>query len=225
MRALQRQQERERGRRVLSAESPGDGNPGNSDAEGSGSGGGGRGRQRKRRRTRTDEQVYNMPLLCLFCVKNIGLLLIQKGKPLSGSNNWQQMRAERVKSFQEFACFCAMHCLHAVQCKQCRDPAPCCSGRVQGHCHTGTKAKRHTLDISAYTPQALDLKSMDLDASVDVRAMASAALRNLTVGDVNLLKAILAAGLYPQVASWLNIACLLLITSSVTSPAPVSLWM
>lgn len=40
---------------------------------------------------------------------------------------------------------------------------------------------------------------MDLEASVDVRAMASAALQHLTVADVNLLKAIIAAGLYPQV--------------------------
>lgn len=40
---------------------------------------------------------------------------------------------------------------------------------------------------------------MDLEASVDVRAMATAALRQLTTADVNLLKTILVAGLYPQV--------------------------
>ncbi|BDA42246.1 probable ATP-dependent RNA helicase DHX34 [Coccomyxa sp. Obi] len=99
VRALQRQQERERGRRVLRADSPGYGSAGDSDAEASDGGG----RRRKRQRTKQDEQ-------------------------------------------------------------------------------------------------AVDLKSMDLEASVDVRAMASAALRHLTVADVNLLKAIIAAGLYPQMA-------------------------
>lgn len=54
--------------------------------------------------------------------------------------------------------------------------------------------------------QGVDLKSMDLEASVDVRAMASAALRQLTVADVNLLKAIIAAGLYPQVCPTQRVA-------------------
>jgi hypothetical protein len=52
-----------------------------------------------------------------------------------------------------------------------------------------------------------------LEASVDVRAMVSAALRHLTVADVNLLKAILCAGLYPQVSchcasSWFLPCCI-----------------
>jgi hypothetical protein len=45
----------------------------------------------------------------------------------------------------------------------------------------------------------MDLRSMDLEASVDVSAMASSAVRALTTADVNLLKVILALGLYPQV--------------------------
>ncbi|KAK9901707.1 hypothetical protein WJX75_009557 [Coccomyxa subellipsoidea] len=103
VRALQRQQDRERGRRVLRPDFPVDGVPGDSDADSSDGNGGRRGPQRKRRRTKQDSEE-------------------------------------------------------------------------------------------------MDLKSMDLEASVDVRAMVSAALRHLTVADVNLLKAILCAGLYPQVA-------------------------
>ena len=78
--------------------------------------------------------------------------------------------------------------------------------------------------------QAIDLKSMDLEASVDVRAMASAALRHLTVADVNLLKAIIAAGLYPQVCSTsqsastsLNYICMPLLPSVVIVLGQVSL--
>ncbi|CAL8468067.1 g7606 [Coccomyxa elongata] len=64
----------------------------------------------------------------------------------------------------------------------------------------GGRGSRRKRQRTKQDEQAIDLKSMDLEASVDVRAMASAALKHLTVADVNLLKAIIAAGLYPQMA-------------------------
>ena len=69
VRALQRQQDRERGRRVLRPDFPVDGVPGDSDADSSDGNGGRRGPQRKRRRTKQDSEVCHMPLHCelVYC--------------------------------------------------------------------------------------------------------------------------------------------------------------
>ncbi len=87
VRALQRQQERERGRRVLRADSPGYGSAAESDAEASD--GGGRGSRRKRQRTKQDEQVFWKLSFASFLTAapalNLDCLVIDSCQP---SYNW-----------------------------------------------------------------------------------------------------------------------------------------
>ena len=64
--------------------------------------------------------------------------------------------------------------------------------------HSGVSHDSMHVKLHMHAARQVDLRSLDLEASVDVRSMAAAALRRLTAADVNLLKCLLAASLYPN---------------------------
>ena len=88
-------------------------------------------------------------------------------------------------------------------CAECQDPS------------TGVAARVHVRLSRVFLDLQVDLRSLDLEASVDVRAMATSALARLTAADVALLKCLLAASLYPQVRPQAPVDSTVINTSSL----------
>lgn len=186
VRALQRQAERERGRRVLARDGEEGGGGASSGSEGGDSdedGGRGHGRRWKKRRREGGEP------------EEVRALLVGCGYP--------QPVLLPFPHHCLVPCHDPAYALYACDASSANRPSCAAALDSSGSLKAfGSSEQRHqisTLTIRHLVFPQVDLRTLDLEASVDVHGMAAAALRRLTAADVNLLKCLLAASLYPHV--------------------------